>query len=547
MRNGQENAAANSIKEGRLWGSFKKIAKWTIKRMAPALVREVQRLRHIEQLNQQIIYRLNSTELLVSRIEHLISMGDQIGQEVGRLSSTVEQFNQEISQRLSAQLISTKDQIGQEITRQSSTVAQLSQEISERLNAHDFRFDHLKEMIKEVEPYQPTYGIIGVLEQAPQRTSEDRCRTVEAYFGKVAGKHILDIGSSLGYMCYFFADRGAITEGWEYNPKNAEVSRLIGNINGIPTTIKTKAFDKNSIDTIERGKFDVVTIFSVLHHIIHYHGLEYTQRLMQTLLDKVPVLIVELARKGEDPALFWDETQPEDELAIFELIKDKITIEKIGDFPTHLSSKRRPLYVIKSKDNTITVNNRPFIYLSKTFEAYKDSPVVYIKTRRYYFSEEYVIKEYVFDERDREGENKRQIIAEIDTLLHLTNIHNMPELIDFELTSCGAKVVLKKISGRLLVDLLKEKDKINTMFVVQELLRSLADLEKEGLRHNDLRTWNVLYDKEQVSLIDYGFVSHKELGNDAISLLWLLNAVLTGEREGYDVNKKELPKKKAFE
>ncbi|NSL17140.1 phosphotransferase [Tatlockia micdadei] len=85
------------------------------------------------------------------------------------------------------------------------------------------------------------------------------------------------------------------------------------------------------------------------------------------------------------------------------------------------------------------------------------------------------------------------------------------------------------------------------MFVVQELLRSLADLEKEGLRHNDLRTWNVLYDKEQVSLIDYGFVSHKELGNDAISLLWLLNAVLTGEREGYDVNKKELPKKKAFE
>ncbi|KTD24182.1 protein kinase domain-containing protein [Legionella maceachernii] len=472
------------------WSGLKKIAKHFIKRIAPPImVGEVHRLRRIEQLLEQLNLRIEN------RLHH---------------------------------------------------IEQLTQGIGHRLHTHDFRLDHLKELIKEVEPYQPTYGIGGVLQREPQRTSQDRCRAIETYFGRVAGKRMLDIGSSLGYMCYYFADRSAVTEGWEYNAKNAEVARLIGSINNIPTVIRTKALDENSINTIEPGQFDVVTILSVLHHTVYYNGLEYTQRLMKALLEKVPMLIVELARKNEDPTLFWNDAQPEDELAVFDLVKDKVAIEKIGDFSTHLSDKHRPLYVVKAKDNVITVNNRQFSYLFKTFEAYPNSPTVYAITRRYYLSKEYVIKEYVFDERSGEV-NRCQIVSEINTLLHLTNIYHMPELVDFELSSSGAKLVLKRISGKLLVDLLHEPGEINAINVAQELLKSLADLEKEGLHHNDVRTWNVICDKSHVSLIDYGFVSHKEIDNDAISLLWLLSAILTGIREGYPVNKKELPKKAIFE
>lgn len=213
----------------------------------------------------------------------------------------------------------------------------------------DNRLDKLRALIKEVEPYQPTYGIDGILGDQPKRDSLDRCRAIEEYLGNVTGLRMLDIGSSLGYVPFYFADRGAITYGWDSNPKNAEVSRLIGDINGIKIDIKTKVFDADSMRTIKGDSYDVITILSVLHHVIHAHGLKYTQELMEYILSVTPVLIVELAKKGEDKNLFWDESQPKHELDIFELVKDKVDIKEIGTFHNHLSNNKRPLYAITLK------------------------------------------------------------------------------------------------------------------------------------------------------------------------------------------------------
>ena len=218
----------------------------------------------------------------------------------------------------------------------------------------DFRLQKLRELAARVEPYQPAYGLPGLIAK-PARDSVDRCRAIENHFsGRLRGKRLLDVGSSLGYVCYYFADRGMADRG----------------LGGQPVQHRGRPADRRAERPVQPhphaavrprqrrrpsrpGEFDVVTLLSVLHHVVYHQGLEQTQQLMRDLLRRVPVLVLELARKGEDPELFWDAALPEDELDILALVRDEVEIVPLGMFDTHLSDKARPLYVVARKE-TVT-------------------------------------------------------------------------------------------------------------------------------------------------------------------------------------------------
>ncbi len=418
----------------------------------------------------------------------------------------------------------------------------LMQEGIKQAGSHDFRLDKLKVLAQEVEPYQPTYAVAGVLAEEPRRDSLDRARAIELYLGNPAGLRMLDIGSSLGYMCYYFADRAAITEGWEAHAKNAEVSRLVGDINGIHTAIKTKQFNDETVTTIPVDHYDAVFILSVLHHITHYNGLEYTQKLMQELMQRVPMVIVELASRDEDKKLFWNDAQPKDPLAVFDLVRDEVDIKKIGSFHNHLSKKARPLYAVTRK-RVVVVNGKRYSYSEKKNQAYSRSPMVFSPSlRRYYISEKYVIKEYDFA-NETSGENKRQIIAEIDNLLHLGLVHHVPQLVDFEITSERARLVLVRAPGGLLSDLIDTDQEIVLKPIIRDVLKSLRDLHAQGLSHNDVRSWNIVVHGKTGRLIDYGLVSYKQTDDDIVSVLWTIHAALTHDRQGYEQNKPMPPRR----
>jgi 2-polyprenyl-3-methyl-5-hydroxy-6-metoxy-1,4-benzoquinol methylase len=214
----------------------------------------------------------------------------------------------------------------------------------------DTKILRLKKLLKTIIDYQPIYGLESIIKN-PKRKCWDRCEAVYEAIGNVSGKKILDIGSSLGFVSFYFADRGAVVEGWEANYTNAEVSRLISELNNISVTFKTQEFNLNSINFIKKGDFDIVFIFSVLHHVTYYQGLNTTKELMKRLIDTVPVLIVELARKGDrSKHARTNKSQPENELEIFDLIKDYVTIKKLGEFEAF--KKPRPIYII-SKNTVI--------------------------------------------------------------------------------------------------------------------------------------------------------------------------------------------------
>jgi len=415
------------------------------------------------------------------------------------------------------------------------------------LTDSDFQVTKLKRMLSEVEYYQPAY-MIGGINLIPQRECKDRCRIIEKSLNNsIAGLKILDIGSSLGYICFYFADKGAVTEGWESNPKNTEVARLIGQINGLSAKFKTKELYLESLDDMHIGEFDIIIILSVLHHIIHYKGLQYVQEIFKNLIDKVPILILELALKNEDETLFWNESQPENELAIFDLIKDEIIIEKIGEFPTHLSLKQRPLYKVSKKKNNIIINGKPYLYDKKTNFAYSDSEFPYLHSelsRDYYFSKKYIIKEYsvkIFDD------NMKQITTEISNMLLLNDISKIKttKLIDFEISNNRAVVVLARDDGDLISDILGKKE-IDPEKVAKDVLEFLSVLEENNYHHNDIRSWNILWNDESAQVIDYGLMSPIVKDDDIISLLNILDAIQMKCKESSVYGIKIFPPKNNF-
>lgn len=426
--------------------------------------------------------------------------------------------------------------IQQKLDVQQQQLNQLSAE----LHRGDNRITQLQNLLAEVEHYQPTYHIAGLVNQ-PQRDSHDRCIAIEAALIPLAGKRILDIGSSLGYVSFYMADRGAVVQGWESNAKNAEVSRLVRDINGIPVDFRTKEFNNETVATIPNGEFDVAIMLSVIHHITRFQGLDYSQKLMKALMDRVPVLVVELAKKGEDPKLPWDAAQPEDELAVFDLIKKDIEIQEIGRFSNHLSDNKRPLYLVKRKQ-VLSINSREYAFDNVSNVAYKNARVAYdIVQRRYYFSKRAVIKEYVLD-KGGATHTTGQILNEIQLLTNLQaeKIYHFPKLLDYEVKKDRVFVALERIPGVLLHDLKSINEELLRK-ITKDVLKTLSDLEARGISHNDVRQWNILVDKKGSAwLIDYGLSGAIKKEDDVQSLLNAVVAAYKGEKFSYNLKDRKV-------
>ncbi len=420
-----------------------------------------------------------------------------------------------------------------ELRNELSQQTKQLENIKDLLSQKDNRLDDLKVLIEKVEHYQPIYGITGLIKN-PARQSDDRCRAIYDALGDVSGMNVLDIGSSLGYNSFYLADRGAHVEGWDYNLDNAEISRQVSAITGIRANFLTKELNKETVSTIPDDYFDVVMVLSVFHHTIALQSLEQTKFLVKELLNRSPVMIVELAKKGEDKNLYWDKSQPDNELEIFDGLD--VDIKEIGKFSNHLSSNKRALYLIERK-KIVTVNGKKYNYLRKTQKAYKKSPVGEIEElkRRYYFTKNHVIKEYGTTTNAEKLMNNIELFNEVSGMIALHKLRvlqkldiELPRLIDIEYGKKTTKIVLEKKAGKLLSEYIddpgqqsKEEIANTANIVLRSVLKQLAGLEKLGVFHGDIRPWNIIVSKnnEDALLIDYGSMSPINFDNDLQSLV----------------------------
>ncbi len=432
-----------------------------------------------------------------------------------------------------------------EIYNNQQKIMDTTNEALETLKSYvpDTRMDVLKKSVESVEAYQPIYNISGINES--RRNTGDRANAIYNYFKKdVSALKVLDIGCSLGFIDFYLSDRGAEVEGWDYSANNINVCKSIQDINGLPVKFKVKSLTTDTSMSINPGQFDVVIILSVIHHLITHQGLKETQKILSDLLDRIPILVVELAKKGEDKNLFWDKYMPKDELDVF-INKEHLNIEKIGEFDTHLSRKKRPLYVITKKYTT--VGKHKYAIENMSFRPYSDSPDWRPISANYSTGGDHFIKRYNISLNRLDS--KKQIINEINTYLQLSDlkIKGIPELLDFEINDDLITLVLKKIDGVLLDEAVRNKQSFDYEKIIFEVINILTSLESIGLYHNDLRTWNIMLTTDDPYIIDFGTTSSVQEESKTISLLWLINSILTGKRESYTQSSKAFPPRVNFE
>ncbi|MBS9387990.1 MAG: methyltransferase domain-containing protein [Dolichospermum sp. WA123] len=506
----------------------------------------IQAVRESLQLNQSLMSKLDSIEKRIDSTEQRIDSTEQRIDSIEKRIDSTEQRIDSREQRIDSiekRIDSTEQRIDSREQRIDSREQQITNKIDNLLTILDNPLIKLSHLLKEIEYYQPLYKTPFLLKNSlPQRICEDRCEAIENTLltlgNNLTGIKILDVGSSLGYNSFYFADIKAQLVGIDNNHDNVFASRLISEINGINVDFRVAEFDLDYVNLIQNQEYDVVFLLSVIHHIIYFQGIEDTKKIMKILLEKVPVIIVELAIKNEDNKeidLYWKETLPDEPLSIFENCQD-IHINLIGYFPTHLSSVQRPLYAISKK--VIKVNNNIYQIDKLMWKAYKDSSVP--SGRLYYFSKNKFIKEYLFLNRLDyiKNDNKLQIVSEIANFIALKDeIDGIPKFFDYEINDDKAYLVLENLEGQLLCDVLEKLDSSNQKRIINQLIQVLEKIEKKGLYHNDIRTWNIMVSEQKTFIIDMGLASPIEKERNINSFLWILWSLNYRSIEGKEYNK----------
>jgi O-antigen chain-terminating bifunctional methyltransferase/kinase len=402
----------------------------------------------------------------------------------------------------------------------------------------------LLDSLSKVEFYQPLYNI--TLPEGPGikydikrlNSSKERADVVLRYLGQNAtlkSLNMLDIGSSLGYMDMYFGERGHKTFGIDASKDNVEVAKLLAELNQLPNvTFDVARFNASFVKEM-KNSYDVAFLFSVLHHIIGAYGLENTQDLMLELLDKVPLLFVEFAVAEEKKTSLpgWKDNLPQDPLAVFAKCTD-CQFELLGYFDTHVSDIKRPLYAIKKK--SLMVDGQSYGYDSLKFLSYNhDSKNMDYRTRRYYTSDKYFIKEVITTdimEKILSG-NTISFYKANDALIKSLRV---PELYAWEQKGERIRLVFEKVMGSTLAEKIAILDDKQKRDVAYQIIKIVSTIESKNVYQNDLRPWNFIVDIApnglvSVRIIDFDWASPVKTESSINAFLWTLKQLNDGKIE----------------
>jgi len=311
---------------------------------------------------------------------------------------------------------------------------------------------------------------------------------------------VLDLGCAQGFFSLNLAERGSIVHGVDFLDKNIAVCNALALENSsLHVSFETGRVE-GVIDTLQPGQYDLVLGLSVLHHIVHEKGAVAVKAMLERVAKNSGALIVELALR-EEP-LYWAAAQPENPLTLL----DSITfVHEVARHATHLAPIPRPLFV---------ASNRYWILedLATEFERWSLDPHAlalgtHAASRRYFIAADSVLKLYRFDHQ-RGDYNKAEFDTEVRFLQQPPKAFSAPLLMGSGERDTDGWLVMQRLPGRLLLDLLREGVPIDSRAVLLGVLEQLATLEAAGLYHDDVRTWNVLLaDDGATHLIDYGSIS----------------------------------------
>ena len=344
------------------------------------------------------------------------------------------------------------------------------------------------------EIYQPIYGH-PEFDSRAARTLEDRLAQILGVYEALSRKlgrplRVLDLGCAQGWFDFHLARAGAEVLGIDILAANINVCNMLALENrGLKARFKLAEIEQIPALLADQN-FDLVLGLSVFHHLCFHNSKEATRELVKSILDKIPAGIFEFAVNGEPVS--WAAALPADPAF---LIDHAPFYRQLSEHRTHLSPVNRPLYFCSSR----------FWYFdgqAGEFETWKRNE----RGRAYYFGQDTVAKLY-----DITGEfadsNRNAIRRAAQFLQNPPPGFPVPRLRQTGEANGQAWLVQDKIEGESL-DTLLQAGTYDPRKVLKDVLGGLATLEKTGLYHGDVRTWNVLVDAAgNAHLIDYNEIT----------------------------------------
>jgi hypothetical protein len=382
-----------------------------------------------------------------------------------------------------------------------------------------FDYIELYSLLDKVKFVQPIYGIDLPSKHNPKEPYIERSKTIEKYLKqnfKLNNYSILDVGMGSGFMSHYFQGRGAHVNGIDTEEKYVRISNLLAKINGLPETYKLGKLDYEYTKKIGYED-DVIFLLGPLRHVNNDYGLEVAQNIVKELIEKSPIIVVEVIDKQEKVPFQWKKNLPENVTDFFKKC-DNCDTTKIGSFTNHITKSCRPLYLLTR--NRITVNGEPYKIDSIASETLQ-GPNIKIKYR-YYESGNFLVKENIKPTGTYWSSHDRY-----NTLKSLDFVF-LPKLIDYEIAHKRDLVVMEKVVGEPIKNVIKDLNGKTDFKLVKAFINLLRDLKENKLVYKNMTIDDLIVNSGKLYLRDVDKIivsngSNKKDFERVLKILYQLN------------------------
>lgn len=356
-------------------------------------------------------------------------------------------------------------------------------------------FFRMQFALRKIHHTQPLYNFALLKNKQPQRIAMDKADAIyQAIKAWGPGGHILDLNCSLGFYSHYFADRGYVVTGVDSHKPHLLICKLLQGINA-----KKTLFVRNKLSTVidTLGPHDYEIAFLL-------NDYEISESLLSAILEKIPVLFIQVSASNH---------KIKDILIQLATVHD-CQFQKIKLFSNTEGTDWQIIYMFQKNHLKLCGEMRQIIH--RKFTSHYEAGFY---GRHYYDCGDVYVKKYFLPQRNN---NVKNILQEIKNYQLLPANTYFPELICYTQDKDSIEMAFTKLPGNNLYDLLAKGEKVSILRVFTDVVNGLEVLHASGLYHNDIRIWNIMYDKERAYLFDLGLTSSQEKENTNIALLWII-------------------------
>jgi len=327
---------------------------------------------------------------------------------------------------------------------------------------------------------------------------------------------ILEIGAGQGYGTLTLARLGHFITSIEWERENYDFLSLLMKPYPYKENIVSHFIDVESIETALSGNFDLALSLGSLEHIYRCLNLDKQRNFFSFIAKQTSLAIWEIPI-FENRA-HWNWSLPEDPLIQF---NERFYLGEVGWYLQHSRGNKRPLIVTSDK----YVLNGESLYEIRESDSFTKHP----------FTDENSVKRKSFNLGDviiktelhpldlvesseifAEAEFLRSIDRRTAKRLKLPKVkyvHNGRYISQFGRTA---------IKGERVDEVLNLD---NSKIILLHFIELCSNLATSGIFPNDLRPWNILWDGERCSFID--FASTDKYDRDVLGLPQILSFLAT--------------------